>query len=196
MGQSGQSTASRRLESHAQNTDSRSETTRFRADEVVSRARAKRPVGTVPSSPETEAASTLRSPLRSPNSADTLPLVNFPPLAAPPSRRATLHALQEWEGHVVDIGDNEFVARLVDLTAGDTHESDEAIIPMAEISERDASRLVVGSIFRWVIGYERSPEGTRKRVSQIVFRDLPRVTGTDLRQGEEWADKVAPTLSL
>ena len=196
MRQSGQSTASRRLEPHAQITDSRSETARFKADEMVSRARARHHVGTVPSVAETDAASTLRSPLRSPNSANPHPLVSFPPPAAPPSRRATLHALQEWEGHVVDIGDNEFVARLVDLTAGGTHESDEAIIPMAEISERDASRLVVGSIFRWVIGYERSPEGTQKRVSQIVFRDLPRVTGTDLRRGEEWADKVAPTLSL
>ena len=196
MGQSGQSTASWRLESHAQITDSRSESAGVIADEVISRARVRPHVGTVPSFAETDAASTLRSPLRSPNSAAPHPLVSFPPPAAPPSRRATLHALQEWEGHVVDIGDNEFVARLVDLTAGGTHESDEAIIPMAEISERDASRLVVGSIFRWVIGYERSPEGTQKRVSQIVFRDLPRVTGTDLRRGEEWADKVAPTLSL
>ena len=193
MGQSGHSTASPRLEAYAENTDSRSDSARFGVKELVSQALARRQIGTVPPSPETEAASTLHLPLCSPNSSDPYPLVSFPP-AAP--RRATLHALQEWEGHVVDIGDEEFVARLADLTAGRTHESDEAIIPMAEISEHDASRMVPGSIFRWVIGYERSPEGTRKRVSQIVFRDLPRVTSTDLRQGEEWAHKVGPALGL
>ena len=35
---------------------------------------------------------------------------------------------QEWEGYVVDIGLSEFVARLVDLTAGSSHEEEEAII--------------------------------------------------------------------
>ena len=69
---------------------------------------------------------------------------------------AILYPLQEWEGRVVDIGEDEFVARLVNSTAGCTCESDEAIIPVAEISEHDASRMVIGSIFRWVIGYKRS----------------------------------------
>ncbi len=107
----------------------------------------------------------------------------------------TLLALQEWEGYVVEIGEDEFVARLVDLTAGCTHESEEAIVPMGEISEFDAARMTVGSIFRWVIGYEHSPEGTRKRVSQIVFRDRFRVTESDLQAGREWADRIAPALN-
>ena len=87
------------------------------------------------------------------------------------------------------------MARLVDLTVGLSHESEEVAIPLAEISERDADNMAVGSIFRWVIGYERTPEGTRKRVSQIVFRDLPRMTESDLRAGREWARKVAPALN-
>lgn len=99
----------------------------------------------------------------------------------------TLHALQEWEGYVVEKGETEFAARLVDLTAGDSYEKDEAVVPLAEISHYDAARMRVGSIFRWVIGYERSTAGTKKRVSQIVFRDLPAVTETDLRDGEAWA---------
>jgi len=108
---------------------------------------------------------------------------------------ATLIALQEWEGYVAGIEDDAFVARLVDLTAGAPHESEEARIPLDEISDRDAASMEVGSIFRWVIGYERSPEGTRKRVSQIVFRDLPRMTGGDLRAGRIWAGKIAPALN-
>lgn len=121
--------------------------------------------------------------------------VNLPLPRAPALRRDMLHALQEWEGYVVGIDDDEFVARLVDLSAGKTYESEEAVIPLEEVSEDDASRMAVGSIFRWVIGYERSPEGTRKRVSQIVFRDLPRMTEGDLRAGREWTGKIAPALN-
>ena len=122
-------------------------------------------------------------------------VVNLLPPIKPAPRRATLHPLQEWEGYVVEIGDEDFTARLVDLTANHSYESEEATIPFAEISERDAAGMTAGSIFRWVIGYERSAEGTRKRVSQIVFRDLPRMTESDLVTGKAWAEKIAAALN-
>ena len=102
----------------------------------------------------------------------------------------TLQAVQEWEGYVVDIGASEFVARLVDLTAGSSHEEEEAIIPLAQVSDHDAARLRLGSIFRWVIGYETSAVESVKWVSRIVFRDPPKVTRNDLREGKAWARKV------
>ena len=111
------------------------------------------------------------------------------------SPMSTFHALQEWEGYVVEINDVEFVARLINLTAGRSHETEEANIPLAELSEYDARRLELGGIFRWVIGYERSPEGARKRVSQIVFRDLPRMTESDFRRGEAWAREMEQWLN-
>ena len=107
-----------------------------------------------------------------------------------------MHALQEWEGYVVELGSVEFVARLVDLTAGSSHEEEEATIPLEEVSESDAARMAVGSIFRWVIGYERSLSGTKRRVSQIVFRDLPRITERDFREGREWARETLRALKL
>ena len=124
---------------------------------------------------------------RAGNHAGAARTLSFPPRLPPPRPSATLHALQEWEGYVVEMDDHEFVVRLVDLTAGSTHEEEEAVIPLAEISERDAATVRVGSIFRWVIGYERSPFGTKKRVSQIVFRDLPRMTERDFGEGRRWA---------
>ena len=45
-----------------------------------------------------------------------------------------------------------------------------------------------------MIGYERSPKGTRKRISQIVFRNLPRATGANMQEGEDWAHKAAVAL--
>ncbi len=116
-------------------------------------------------------------------------IVNLPqprPHRSPP---ATLHALQEWEGFVTEISDTEFSARLTDLTAGATYAGGEADIPLDEVSEADAAKMQVGSIFRWVIGYERAA-GSKKRVSNIVFRDLSAITRTDLRNGEEWAHKI------
>ena len=47
-----------------------------------------------------------------------------------------------------------------------------------------------------MIGYERNAAGTKKRVSQIVFRDLPAITKTDLRDGETWALETIRSLGL
>lgn len=122
-----------------------------------------------------------------------------PVLDLPPRPRrvpsATFHALQEWEGYVLSIGKEEFEARLIDMTAGGTYEGEEATIPLLEISDHDAKKLRVGAIFRWVIGYERTTGGSRRRVSQIVFRDLPAVTKSDLRDGEVWARNMFHSLN-
>ncbi len=104
----------------------------------------------------------------------------------------TFHALQEWEGYVTEIKETEFTARLTDLTSGANYASEEANIPLDEISEDDAAKMQVGSIFRWVIGYERRG-GSKKRVSQIVLRDLPMITKSDLRDGREWAHSIVAT---
>lgn len=105
------------------------------------------------------------------------------------SSRVTFHALQEWEGYVTEIGDTEFTVRLTDLTSGVKYASEEASIPLDEISDDDADRIQVGSIFRWVIGYERAA-GSKKRVSNIVFRDLPVITKYDVQDGRQWANKI------
>ena len=110
-------------------------------------------------------------------------------LAMPPHRPppVALHALQEWEGYVVEIGEEEFVARLTDITAGASYEEEEATIPISALSDDDAARMQKGSIFRWVVGYARSAAGTKKNVSRIVFRDLPTMTESDYKVGEAWA---------
>jgi hypothetical protein len=136
------------------------------------------------------------SPHRVQSGVSAIPVVNAPPKLSPLVSAATFHALQEWEGHVLEINEDEFVAALVDLTAGSSDEGEEAIIPLTEIADDDAAALRVGGIFRWVIGYERSRSGTKKRVSQIVFRDLPRITERDLQQGREWARETRRAFKL
>ena len=105
--------------------------------------------------------------------------------------QVSFHLLQEWEGYVTEIGEDDFTVQLLDLTAGSSDEEEEAVIPLSEISEDDLKRLRLGSIFRWVIGYERSASGTKQRVSRIVFRELPIVTKQDIAEAEERARKTA-----
>ena len=123
-------------------------------------------------------------------------IVDFPQPLPLPQPAATFHALQEWEGYVLEIGETDFVARLVDLTAGSVQEEEEAVIPLVELSDEDSAKMHPGSIFRWVIGYERTVAGTKRRVSQIVFRDLPAITRMDLRDGETWALETIRSLGL
>ncbi len=122
-------------------------------------------------------------------------VLDFPHPPAYRSSSPTLHALQEWEGYVVEIGEDEFVANLLDLTAGARYADEEATIPLEEISENDARKMREGDIFSWVIGYERSASGTKRRVSQIVFRDMPRMTAADFEEGRKWAKKMARALN-
>ena len=118
-------------------------------------------------------------------------ILTFPQLGAWHPPAVTFHALQEWEGYILEIRPEDVVARLIDLTAGASQEEEEAVIPLTEISDDDAVKMREGSIFRWVIGYERSAAGTKKRVSQIVFRDLPAMTKSDLQDGQAWADRIS-----
>ena len=113
--------------------------------------------------------------------------------------RVTFHALQEWQGHVLERGMDEFTASLVDLSHDSPDslfgvQEEEATIPLSEISENDLPRLRPGSIFRWVIGYERLSSGTKRRISQIVFRDLPVMTERDRSEGEQWAMRIKQSL--
>lgn len=132
---------------------------------------------------------------------DGLPIRLSIPTPAPENRHwVTMHALQEWEGFIVNKGEKNFVARLRDLTAETPCPEptrlieEEATIPLDEISDDDLKRIRPGSIFRWVIGYERAASGTKRRISQIVFRDLPSVTEQDKSEAVEWARSVLRAL--
>ena len=82
----------------------------------------------------------------------------------------SMHPLQEWEGWVVEVGDHEFVRTLDRLDRRARRPQKRKPLSRTPRSLRmTSSGLRQGDIFRWVIGYERWPSGTKKRVSQIVF---------------------------
>ena len=115
-----------------------------------------------------------------------------------PTQTESMTALQEWEGRVVAVREEDIVALLVDVTAAETSsesewgiEDEEAVIPLSEIDEYDLKHLREGSVFRWVIGYGYTRSGRRRRISDIVFRDLPAITVHDRALGEAWAKRMS-----
>ena len=113
--------------------------------------------------------------------------------AVSPRHSRSFYPKQEWEGRVTAIHKDEFDARLRDLTGGGRHV---ATIELEEIGPEDRERLFVGSMFHWVMGYERAPGGTRSYVSRIVFLDPPRLTKRDLERGQRWADRLRAKWNL
>ena len=107
------------------------------------------------------------------------------PVSFKPVDRPSFRAIQEWEGYVIHVGDSTFLARLTDLSVGARRAEEEVELLVSDLSDDDKSILAVGSMFRWAIGYQRSPGGSRKRVSQIVFRRLPQWTRKELDQASE-----------
>jgi len=102
-------------------------------------------------------------------------------------------ALQRWEGVVLEVMSESFVARLVDRTEPGPDE--EAEFRLDEVSRPDLPLVVPGAVFYWSIGYLDRPSGQRMRQSVMRFRRLPTWTNEELknaaRQAEELHDKFA-----
>ena len=123
--------------------------------------------------------------------------IDFPNLhkVSIPKLWKKFHTLQEWEGYVLEVSENEFTARLLDLTADANEEDEEVTVPLSEIAEADHKHLYSGSIFRWIIGHEYSERGTLRRISEIIFRDLPVMSAGDISDGQKWAKEIAESLN-
>ena len=109
------------------------------------------------------------------------------------SQRYSFIAEQEWEGTVLNIDEETFVARLHDLSVSETTNLEEADFPISDISDSDHDLLVPGAVFRWCIGYLKE-HGTKSRMSKIVFRHLPAWRETDLVDAEHRANQIANSI--
>lgn len=109
--------------------------------------------------------------------------------------RPSLLPLQEWEGHVIDISERGFTARLVDMTREERVASEEADFDFDDVSDPDRGLLREGAVFRWTIGYETAPGGSKKRVSQLVFRRLPKWTKTEIAQADRNASNLLSSIT-
>lgn len=99
--------------------------------------------------------------------------------------RERLVALQSWEGTVLEVEQDSFVARLVDATG--EHPDEEISLSMEELCDFDLELLEPGAILYWTIGYRHQIGGARERVSRIRLRRLPAWTKRQLDEARERA---------
>lgn len=83
-----------------------------------------------------------------------------------------------------------FAATLIDVTARRKYEDEIAEFPISDVSDDDRDLLRAGAIFRWLIGYERLPSGTKRRVSSVVFRRLGEWSRNDLARAKQYAEEL------
>lgn len=86
-----------------------------------------------------------------------------------------IRVVREFEG-IVDQVDQEngvFLARLIDLTAGETFAHDEGEFPIDDVRPDDLPLLKEGAVFRVRVAYRIKRGGTRQRFTEIIFRRLP-----------------------
>ncbi len=97
--------------------------------------------------------------------------------------------LQSWEGYILEIRENSFVARISDLTSK-KNPDEEVEIERDDIPESDLHLLAEGAIFYWYIGYLDQKSGTRLRASIIRLRRVPVWNRKEWRQAQIEADKL------
>ena len=97
--------------------------------------------------------------------------------------------MQDWEGVVEEVRENDFVARLIDKTAKAKFDSEAAEIPKEEIDSDDMELLKPGAIFYLTVFRRVMPNGRQERATRLIFRRLPAWTPTMLKSVESRASK-------
>ncbi len=104
---------------------------------------------------------------------------------------ASFTPLQRWEGAVLEVRDEVFIARLVDLSGKEPEA--EAEIYLEELSPEGRELLREGAVFYWNIGF-RDERGQRERVSSIRFRRLPAFSSRDISRARLEAERASKSL--
>ena len=113
-----------------------------------------------------------------------------PPKAAP--RAADLGVtIQDWEGCVVEIGDESFSARLLDRTRQIDVDTELAEIPLSEVDSGDRELVQLGGIFYLTIRRRILDTGRHGTESRIVFRRLPAWHASTLKKAKAEAETLA-----
>ncbi|MDS4040444.1 MAG: hypothetical protein RKP20_04630 [Candidatus Competibacter sp.] len=110
------------------------------------------------------------------------------PCLKPVRTQSKFTALQKWEGFVLEVSEENFTARLVDLKNKGIEE--EAEIYITEVTEEDRPLLKPGAIFYWSIGYLDHYSGQRFNTGMIRFRRLPGFSRQEIDLARKKAQEI------
>lgn len=109
-------------------------------------------------------------------------------------RTDSILSLQKWEGCVLEVASEFFIARLTDLTEPGTKE--DAEIPLSQVPQDDLPLVQPGANFYWNIGRETNSTKRQRTVSELRFQRLPTLTDEDYRQASIEAGITAELLGF
>lgn len=134
--------------------------------------------------------------MRGLNRRGSAPVVKPPVVWVPvlPVSRDSFEVLQKFEGSVLSLTADSFVARLIDRTKSGPEE--EAEIPLAEVMPGDLELVRPGAAFYWVIGYRREAHGQLSRSSVIRFQRVPSWSAADVGRAKKDAETFLSFLDL
>lgn len=126
---------------------------------------------------------------------DISPFVQLsqPKVPAVEPRKEYYSAVQKWEGYVMEVNQETFVARLVPVFGEGTDQIAEIYVEEVSVTERNLIKS--GAVFYWFIGYLDRPQG-RVRASIIKFRRLPVWDRYDLNKAEVEAARIRSVLDV
>lgn len=107
---------------------------------------------------------------------------------APPRTGNTI-LLQQWQGTVVEILTDEFVAITRDVKPGFPEE--QVTLLLEDVPLADRALVEPGAVFYWTISYEEDEYGTRTRSSRLRFRRLPAWSRRDLERVKREAAELS-----
>ena len=105
--------------------------------------------------------------------------------------KVTFQTLQKWQGTVIEISPDTFLAVLTSIDGEEIEQ--EAEIYLNEVEEEDRYLVKPGAIFYWSIGYLNRPSG-RIRASMIRFRRVPKWSKQDVNAAKNRAESLRKSL--
>jgi len=102
--------------------------------------------------------------------------------------------MAEWEGYVNSIADGKFFVSLVNLKDPSGSTEEEAEFSLNDLTAFEQEEIEVGSVVRWVVGFEKLANDMRQRVSRVHIRRLPSYSeseiGNAIRDAEKFNEEV------
>jgi hypothetical protein len=151
-----------------------------------------RPGVPAPARAAEQPAEALPTRCRRPDESVPQPSVVWVPVV--PLDRDSFDVLQKFEGTVLSVGSDSFVARLVEKPNSVPEE--EAEIPLAEVMPGDRELVKPGAVFYWVIGYRRAVHGQLSRSSVIRFQRMPSWSPAEVQRARQAAETFLSFLDL
>ena len=109
---------------------------------------------------------------------------------------ASFIPLQEWEGYIDHIEGDTFIARLLDVTLGDTFENEEVELGLSDLDPADHDKVKLGAIFRFTVGYQTALGRPRIRGYQIYFRNVKPIGEAQMAAAAERGARIAAKLRV